>query len=78
MFQPVTPGSVGCCATSSGLDSPAAIMTHRFRLDDGIIRIPPWDYSAMRSVVQRSRLTAKQRAEIRPWAEAGYADSQYL
>ena len=53
-------------------------MTHRFRLDDGIIRIPPWDYSAMRVVVQRSPLTAKQRAEIRPWAEAGYADSQYL
>lgn len=53
-------------------------MTHKFRLDDGIIRIPPWDYSRMRVAVQQGRLTAEQRTEIRPWAEAGYADCQYL
>lgn len=53
-------------------------VSHKFRLDDGIIRIPPWDYPAVREVAQRGGLSAEWRAKIRPWAKAGYADSQYL
>ncbi len=32
----------------------------------------------MRVAAQRDSLTTKKRAEIRPWAKAGHADSQYL
>jgi TPR repeat protein len=53
-------------------------MTHKFRLNDGILRIPPWDYSTMRIAAQRGGLTPAQRADIRRWAKAGHADSQYL
>lgn len=44
-------------------------MTHKFRLDDGIIQIPPWDYAAMRVAAQKIKLIKEQRNLIRPTGE---------